>query len=52
LQVEELSIQEGDNVPVEDKTGSFCHNQQHCLKEFNCQPGKCQNAYATIDLWF
>ena len=52
LQEEEITIQESDNATVEDKSGAFCHNQQHCLKQFKCERGKCQNAHATIDLWF
>jgi len=52
LQEEEIIIQESDNVTVDDKPGSFCPNQQHCEKQLKCQPGKCQNAHATVDLWF
>jgi len=55
LQEEEITIPEKNNITVEDKTkknGSLCHDQQHCQQQFQCQPGKCQNAPATIDLWF
>lgn len=44
LQEEEISIQEKDNIAIEentDKTASFCQDQQTS-----------QNAHATIDLWF
>ena len=52
LPEEEITIQESDTPPVEDKNGAFCHYQQHCLKPIKCERGKCQKAHATIDLWF
>ena len=55
LQEKENTIHEKDNIPLENKTekiGSFCNNQQDCQKQIHCEPGKCQIAQASIDLWF